>query len=349
MKVAIIGLPQSGKTTLFQALVGTLPSREKGATILGTLKVSDPRVDFLASIYNPRKVEYASIGVVEVQPQRQSDGKDKGLDSSVLNLVKPADALLLVVRAFDEEGLNDPMADVRGIIEDLILTDLFVVGQRIERLENDAKKGKQINKEEMEVLRKAYHLLEQGERVIEDKGVAENIMIRQYALLTGKPIFVIINLREDALNKGEAEIIREFGISEMNLPLFLCCAKLEKEIRELPEEERGEFLDAMGIKEPVLDKIVREIYKELGLISFFTVGEDECRAWPIRKGTVAVKAAGVVHSDMERGFIRAEVISFEDFERYKSESAARKAGKYRLEGKDYVMQDGDIVHFRFNV
>jgi ribosome-binding ATPase YchF (GTP1/OBG family) len=270
------------------------------------------------------------------------------MDAAFLNLVKPMDALLLVARAFDEEGLNEPAADARGVLEDLVLTDLLVVEQKLERLALDGKKGKPVTAEEVDALQRASALLNKGLRVATDKAVADLPALRSYALLSAKPALVVVNCAERDLSRPAADALAGYGLPVSGLPAFLCDAKIEEEIQELPPADRAEFLAAMGVVEPVLSVVVREMYRELGLISFLTVGEDECRAWTIRAGTPAVKAAGAVHSDIERGFIRAEVISYDDFRTFGSEAAARKAGRYRLEGKEYVMKDVDIVHFRFN-
>ncbi len=352
MKVALIGLPQSGKTTMFRALTGAGGHREKGALNLGVVKVPDARVDRLAEIYQPKKKVYAVIEVVEANAPHASEKKagQSALDAAFLNLVKPMDAFLLVARAFDEEGLCDPRADADTILSEMQLADLMVLESRLERDGQDRGKGKPgMPVEEREALLKCQALLNGGGRVADDPVLAGNVLLRTYAFLTAKPVIVVANVAEGDAAANRAAVLSRYHLPVSGLPTFSCCAQVEAEIQELPEEERPEFMEAMGIQEPALNVVIREVYEALGLMSFLTSGEDECRAWTIRRGTPAPQAAGAVHSDIEKGFIRAEVIAYDEFIALGSEAAAKKAGKYRLEGRDYVVQDGDIVHFRFNV
>jgi hypothetical protein len=352
MKVALIGLAQSGKTTMFHALTGPGTQREKGALNLGMVKVPDVRVDRLAEIFNPRKKVYAQIEVVEAQAPHTGERKpgQSGLDGAFLNLVKPMDAFLLVVRAFDEEGLNEPASDAAAVVDEMILADLMVLEARLERDALDRKKGKPgIGNEERDALEKCKALLDEGRRIHEVPEVAGLHILRSYAFLTARPILVVANVADQDAGSPTSEVLARFELPIRGLPSFACCAKVEAEIQELPPEERPEFMEAMGIREPALDVVIREIYTALGLISFLTSGEDECRAWTIRRGTLAPQAAGAVHSDIEKGFIRAEVITYDEFIILGSEAAAKKAGKYRLEGREYPVHDGDIINFRFNI
>jgi len=352
MKVALVGLPQSGKTSLFQALTGSSGHSSRGALNLGTVKVPDARVDRLADIYQPKRRVYATVEVVEANTPAATAERRPGqsaLDAAFLNLVKPMDAFLLVLRAFDEEGLDDPRADLRLLLDEMALADLVVLESRLERDEMDRKKGKPgMGAEEREALLRCQRVLNDGRRIAEDGDLAGSPWLRAYAFLTARPCIAVLNVRDEDAAAGAA-VLDRFGLREAGLPCLPCSARLEAEVAELPEEDRPAFLQELGIAEPAVHVVVREVYRALGLVSFLTAGEDECRAWPIRRGTLAPQAAGVVHSDIEKGFIRAEVISYDDFIALGSEAAARKAGRYRLEGRDYVVQDGDIIHFRFNV
>jgi GTP-binding protein YchF len=352
MKVALIGLPQSGKTTMFRALTGAGGHREKGALNLGVVKVPDARVDRLSDIFQPKKKIYAVIEVVEANAPHASEKKagQSALDAAFLNLVKPMDAFLLVARAFDEAGLNEPGADVETILGEFLLADLMVLESRLERDSLDHKKGKPgMPADERAALEKCQALLNEGKRVVDDPALSAEPLLRSYAFLTSKPVIVVANVAEADAAADRIAVLSRFGLPVAGQPTFACCAQVEAEIQELPEEERPEFMEAMGITEPAMNVVIREIYQALGLMSFLTSGEDECRAWTIRKGTPAPQAAGTVHSDIEKGFIRAEVIGYDEFIALGSEAAAKKAGKYRLEGRDYVVQDGDIIHFRFNI
>jgi len=351
MKVALVGLPQSGKTSLFKALTGTEPSREKAGMTLGIMKVPDTRVDKLSGMYQPKKTTHAVIELVEAHAPHKDEGKaNKSLDAGFLNLVKAMDAFLLVVRAFDEEGVNDPRADFDTLLSEMILTDLMLVETRLERDGVERKKGKPgMPGDERDALDRCRKLLDNGQRIYEDAELAARPELRAYAFLTARPILAVVNVGEDDIPKPTAEVLARLRLPVAGIPTFACCAKSEGEIQAMPEGERKEFREMLGVREPVLDIMVREVYRALGLVSFLTTGEDECRAWTIRRGTPAPRAAGVVHADIEKGFIRAEVIAYDDFMALGSEVAAKKAGKYRLEGREYVVQDGDIVHFRFNV
>ena len=352
MKVALVGLPQSGKTSLFTALTGTEPGREKGGMRLGTVKVPDARVDKLSGMYRPKKTTYAVIEIVEAHTPHKDERKanKSALDAGFLNLVKPMDAFLFVVRAFDEEGLNDARADFDTLLSEMILADLMLVETRLERDDLEHKKGKPgMPGEERDALNRCLKILDNSQRIYEDANLAARPELRTYAFRTAGPILAIVNVGEDDIRKPTAEVLARFRMPVAGVPTFACCAKSEGEIQAMPEADRKEFREMLGVREPVLDIMVRELYQALGLVSFLTTREDEGRAWTIRRGPPAPRAAGAVHADIEKGFIRAEVISYDDFIALGSEVAAKKAGKYRLEGREYVGQDGDIVHFRFNV
>ena len=352
MKVALVGLPQSGKTSLFKALTGTEPSREKAGITLGTVKVPDARVDKLSGMYRPRKTTHAVIELVEAHAPYKDERKTNksALDAGFLNLVKAMDAFLLVVRAFDEEGLNDPRADFDALLSEMTLADLMLVETRLERDDLEHKKGKPgMPGDERDALNRCRKLLDNGQRIHEDADLAARPELRTYAFLTARPILAVVNVGEDDIQKPAAEVLARLRLPVAGIPTFACCAKSEGEIQAMPEGDRKDFREMLGVREPVLDIMVREVYRALGLVSFLTTGEDECRAWTIRRGSTAPRAAGAIHADIEKGFIRAEVIAYDDYIALGSEVAAKKAGKYRLEGREYVVQDGDIVHFRFNV
>ena len=352
MKVALVGLPQSGKTMLFQALTGIEGGREKGGLTMGTLKVPDTRVDRLAELFQPKKTTHAVIELVEAHAPHKSEKRanESTLDAAFLNLVKPMDAFLIVARAFDEEGLSEPRKDVDALVDEMLLADLMLVETRLERDDLEHKKGKPgMIAEEKNALVRCRAVLDAGKRIYEDAELAAEPTLRTYAFLTARPILVVANVGENDVATDPVALLARFELPVRGLPTFAASAKVEAEIQSLPEEEREDFRGAMGVREPVLEVLVREVYGALGLISFLTSGEDECRAWTVRRGTLAPRAAGAVHSDIEKGFIRAEVIAFDEFNALGSEAAAKKAGKYRLEGREYVVQDGDIIHFRFNV
>ena len=352
MKVALVGLPQSGKTSLFKALTGAEPSREKAGMTLGTVKVPDARVDKLSEMYQPKKTTHAVIELVEAHAPHKNEGKanKSGLDAGFLNLVKPMDAFLLVVRAFDEAGVNDPRADFDTLLSEMLLADQMLVETRLERNAAEQKKGKPgMPADEHDALARCLKLLENGKRIYEDAELAARPELRTYSFLTARPILAVVNVGEDDIPKPTAEVLARSGLPMAGIPTFACCARSEGEIQAMPEAERKEFREMLGVREPVLDIMVRELYQALGLVSFLTTGEDECRAWTIRRGATAPRAAAAIHADFEKGFIRAEVVAYDDFIALGSEAAAKKAGKYRLEGREYVVQDGDIVHFRFNV
>ncbi len=340
MRAALIGLPFSGKTTLFEALTGIAEAKKEEN--LGTIKVPDPRIDHLAEIYKPKKKTYAEFILSDYQ---NAAAKEATLPAQVKNLIQKSDLLILVIRNFDSPmtaAPTDPAGEYRKLKEELLLTDLVTAERRVER---EAKEHK--NPPEMPVIRKLYAMLEQGALPPADTFSAEEMaLIANYNFLSLKKRLVLVNEPE-----GGAVLPDEFtaAVTADGLVSFSVCAPLEKDLSQMASEEQKEFLAGFGLAEPARDRFIRAAYETLGLISFLTAGEDEVRAWPIRKGTTAVEAAGKIHSDIQRGFIRAETIHYDDFIRHGSEAECKKAGLYRLEGKDYVVKDGDIIHFRFNV
>jgi hypothetical protein len=345
VKIGLVGLPGSGKSTVFGALTGIAVQTgyaakgQKGH--LGVVKVPDPRVDALAKLFDPKKTTYAETSFNDL-----GGGTGEGLDRSVLNQMRNVDALCQVLRAFegDTGDAPVPLGELRELETETILADLEVVEQRVERLRKDRS-----NPHELELLERIQAALEEETPVRRlELGAAENKMLSAYALLTQKPLLLVLNVpEEDAASEPPTELLEE--AKRRDLGLVQLSARVEMDIAQMSAEEQQEFLEAVGLTEPAVDRFIREAYALLDLISMLTVGEDECRAWPIPRNTPAPAAAGKIHSDIERGFICAEVTHWQDLVELGSEAKCRDAGKLRVEGKSYVVQDGDVVHFRFNV
>ena len=360
MKVAIIGLPNSGKTTVFNAL--TRASAETATFSSGRLepniamvKVPDTRLEKLNEIYRPRKLTSAEVQYVDIGGLGGIEQRNEGLAPELLNYAGTADALLHVVRAFDDDrvphpsGSVDVARDVAAVDAELMLADLILIERRLERLEKDIRKfsGSQRvqNLKEQQLLMRLKEELE-SERPIRDLSLApqEEKFIRGFQLLSQKPVLLLLNIDENCINDPPAfdYAFRQSAVVELS-------AKVEAELAQLEDDETEEFMQDLGISEAARDRVIRVSYQLLGLISFLTVGEDEVRAWTIRCGMTAHEAGGVIHSDIQRGFIRAEVIPFERLVTEGSIVAAKKRGLVRLEGKNYIVKDGDISHFLFNV
>ena len=340
MKASLIGLPFSGKSTVFQALTG-IESGKKEETV-GTIKVPDERIDRLAEIYSPKKKTYSEFVLSDytVPPAKES-----AIAPKVKNLIQKSDLLILTVRNFESlmtADKVDPMGEYQRLKEDLILTDFVVVERRLEREQKEKK-----NPPELKILQRLRDIFENGEF---PKGSVvtpeESELIENYNFLSMKKIIVLVNQPE-----GVQEISDDFKklLEADDISYFCVSAPLEIELSELSPEEQAEFLKDYGLSESAGVRFIKSAYNSLGLISFLTAGSDEVRAWPIKNGTPALLAAGKIHSDIQRGFIRAEVIHFDDFIKYGSEAECKKAAAYRLEGKEYVVHDGDIINFRFNV
>ncbi len=353
MKVGLVGFAGSGKTTIFNTLtglaaeVGGYGAREKAN--VGVIKVPDQRVDKLAEIFKPKKKTYAEIGFVDVAGPQVEDAEQaqSGLDPKLVQHMREADALVHVVRAFDNPILLqevDLSRDIRSFDDELMLTDLVQIENRITRLKKEKDSARE--SELMERLKAALeteHPLRDVELTHEDLS-----LVAGFRFLSLKPLLLLLNQREEAVREGVPGPIQELAESK-KLSAIAMAGKVEMEIAQLAPEEQREFLQDLGITESARHRFIRAAYSLLDLISFLTSGEDECRAWSIKRGTSAHKAAGVIHSDIERGFIRAEVTRFEDLAELGSEARCRELGKLKLEGKDYIVQDGDVVHFRFNV
>jgi GTP-binding protein YchF len=352
MKVGLVGFAGSGKTTIFNALTGLAAEVGFGArerANVGVIKVPDERIDKLAAIFNPKKKVYAEVSFVDVAgPEADKDEKShSGLDPKLVQHMRDAEALVHVVRAFDNPFLSqapDPARDITAFDDELILTDLVQIENRINRIKKEKESAR-----ERDVLERLKSSLE-SEKALRDQGLnsEEESIIAGFRFLSQKPLLLLLNVSEDQVAAGPSPELSTLAASK-NLDLIAMCGKAEMEIAELPSEEQREFLADLGITEPARDRFIRAAYHLLDLISFMTVGEDECRAWPVRRGTTAHKAAGKIHSDIERGFIRGEVVKHEDLLAVGSLAACRDHGKLRLEGKEYIVQDGDVIHFRFNV
>jgi GTP-binding protein YchF len=349
VKVGLTGFSGAGKTTVFNALTG-LHARTgghgDGKPNLGVIKVPDARIDRLAEIWSPRKTTYAEMSFVDFPPPRSAPQRRAVLDAETIAQLRDADALVEVVRGFPDlaGAAATPAADLEAFGAELVLADLAVVEKRIERLKKE--KG---NERERALLDRITPVLEAG-TPLRTLGLSaeERAQLAGFAFLSLRPLLVVLNVPEADVAAALPADVRARAEAEGAEALVLS-AQVEAEVAELEPADRAAFLADLGLAESARDRFIRASYALLDLISFLTAGEDECRAWPIRRGTTALKAAGKIHSDIERGFIRAEVVAFEDFVRLGSEAKCREAGKLRLEGKDYVVQDGDIVHFRFAV
>jgi GTP-binding protein YchF len=361
LKVGLVGLPTVGKTTFFNLLTNAKVETSafqsgKISANIGLAKVPDERIDFLTGVFKPKKITYAQIEVIDVPGLVRGASEGKGSGNQFLSNIRQVDCLVHIVRGFTDENVIHPegsinvIRDIENIGMELLLADLQLIETRIERIDT----GKKITKEqiaEREVLQKLRESLENeiGLADIELSGEEKQIL-EHLDFLTGKPIIIVVNVDDEQLVEGYENRNKILDYcKEKNLPVFEVSAKAEVEISELDEQDRIEFMKELNIKESGIDLLAKAIYQRLSLISFLTTGEDEVKAWTIRKDINAKTAAGKIHSDIERGFIRAEVINFKDFKECGNMVKARELGKLRLEGKEYIVQDGDIINFRFNV
>jgi len=336
MKLGIIGLPLSGRSTTFEALTCQRgETAAHGEDRLAMVRVPDERLDRLSRMFEPQKTIYAQVEYFLAGPGSQKKEANPWLP------VKDCDALIHVVR--NHGPGRHPLADFRAVEQELILTDLVQVEKRLERIEQDQQRGKKMNAEEQALLAACRQQLERVTPLRRRPELADAKPLRGFALLTAKPLLVVFNNEESDLQLPE---IGELAVREKCLTVR---AKIEQELSRMSPEEASEFLKEYKIGDSAMDRMIRLSYEVMGLISFFTVGKDEVRAWTIRRGTPAVEAAGAVHSDMQQGFIRAEVIAYEDLTAAGSTAEARRRGTFRLEGKTYEVRDGDIINFRFNV
>ena len=358
MKTGIIGLPQVGKTSLFKILTKADISSRTYANPreahIGIATVPDDRLDRLAKLFNPRKLVHAQVEYADVAAIGQEALKETAFLANLRNV----DALAHVLRAFDNDtiphvGPIDPLRDARNVEADLIVSDLIQIESRLERVQKDLKKKKtpEIEKEHELLLRAKAHL--ETDRPLREIEMTkdEKKIVRGFMFLSEKPMLYVLNVNESTtLGKDLEAAVAKYKINELigkpNTGATAICGKVEAELADMSDEDAGEFLSSYGLHESGLTRLIRTTYQLLGVISFFTVGEDECRAWTIEKNTKAVNAAGAIHSDLEKHFIRAETIHWDTLLELGSEAAARAAGKLRLEGKDYIVQDGDIMHIR---
>ena len=365
MKLGIIGLPNVGKSTLFNSLTkaGAESANYPFCTIdpnIGVVPVPDERLDVLAKMYNTKKIVPAVIEFVDIAGLVKGASKGEGLGNQFLANIREVDAIVHVVRCFENDnivhvdGSIDPLRDIETINLELIFADLEVIERRIAKTVRTAKNDKNAAKE-LDLLKRIKAFLEE-ERLAKDFECAneeEEALFKTYTLLTAKPVIFAANVDEDDLaddaasNPGVAAV-REYA-AENGCEVFVICAQIEQEIAELDDDEKDMFLEDLGLSEAGLDKLIKASYRLLGLMSYLTAGEPEVRAWTIKRGTKAPQAAGKIHTDFERGFIKAEIISYDELIENGSMAAAKEKGLVRQEGKEYVMQDGDVVLFRFNV
>ncbi|MBN1306168.1 MAG: redox-regulated ATPase YchF [Anaerolineales bacterium] len=352
MKLGIIGLPQSGKTTMFNALTGgDQPTTTSGGRIevhTAVVDVPDARVDTLSAMFNPRKTIYAKVTYADIAGLDGSAGKS-GISGNLLNQLSQMDGFIHIVRCFESDqvphpsGSVAPQRDLDSMMSELLLNDLVMVERKLERLADERRKGgtdKTINARQIALFERLQTALSGSQPLRElDFTDEEKNELSSYGLLTRKPILTVLNLGE-----GQAEPTLNLDHASVGMQ-----GKLEMEIAQLPPEDAAVFMDEYQIEEPGLDRMIRLSYDLLGQHSFFTVGEDEVRAWTVHRGAFAVEAAGAIHTDLQKGFIRAEVVAYNELIELGGLNEAKAKGKLRLEGKEYVVQDGDIVHIRFNI
>ncbi len=363
LTAGIVGLPNVGKSTLFNAITKKhiLAENYPFATIepnVGVVTVPDERIDKLNELYEPARLIPTAYEFTDIAGLVKGASQGEGLGNKFLSHIRETDAICEVVRCFDGgkiihvEGNIDPIRDIETINLELAIADLDIINNRLERVAKKAKTTK--NKEdlmEVEILERAKESLEKNIPLrLVDYTDEEKQLLKSYSFLTIKPIIYLANVSEEELGEDNEYVkqVREYAKKE-NAPVVTLCAKVEEELSELDDADKQEMLEGLGINESGLDKLIKATYDLLGLATYFTVGKDEVRAWTFKKGMNAKKCAGIIHTDFEKGFIKAEVMSYDDLIKYGSELKVKEAGRARLEGKDYLMQDGDICLFRFNV
>jgi len=350
LNCGIIGVTNTGKTTLFNCVSSTRAESSSFAfssskSNLGVVAVPDPRLYELASLVNPKKTTPATVEIVDIPGLTRGASHGEGVGNKFLSDIRNTDALIHVLRNFASPGgmAPTPEADFWTLEEEMILGDLMVVEKRLERMALDRKRGSAPDPEELSLIDSCKDLLEKGLPIRRDPGLAGAPALRGFTFLSGKPQLLIVN------NDDEDEVLPAWDKPPEHTEIMLVRGRLEMDIASMAPEEAQEFLVEYHIEESALDRVIECSYRLMQRISFFTVLNEEVRAWSIPEGSPALEAAGAVHTDMQRGFIRAEVLSFEDLQQYGSFQEAKKAGQVRLEGKEYIVQDGDVINFRFNV